>query len=199
MNDFLCLWINVARELNNHMRISKRNYESMFQYQITGVVYSNKSTRPISKISQVILFVLFIVLNNHMSFSNSTSDCLAFILLINFIGVLCLKIWSWAFHSRRSLKILINLIPRLIDRLIGYYEIIVVLTRLLILLQRPDYGTSVFFVSLTRNQSLSIYRKILPNHLLHPFHYCDLEDRCYFLLLLRYQYSLDRLVDVHWI
>jgi len=152
LNNFLRLRINVPRELNNHMRISKWNYKSMFQYQISRIVYPNKCTWPISKISQVILLVLFIVLYNHVPFSDSASNCcLTFILLVDFIWVLCLKIWSWAFLSLTSLIIFIAVIPRLSYRFISDNKIIVVLPRLFILLQRPNYSASVFLVPLTWN------------------------------------------------
>ena len=61
-------------------------------------------------------------------------------------------------------------------RLIRYHEVIIVESRLLILFLGPYHGAAVLFVPLTHKQSLSVDYELVPDHLLHSFHYCYLEN-----------------------
>lgn len=83
--------IEVLRKLDDHVTIAIRNNEALLEYKILWIIDSYESSRAISKIPQVVLLIVFIVLDYKVSLANTPIDSLlsCYILLV-FFFLLCL-------------------------------------------------------------------------------------------------------------
>lgn len=174
-------------KLYNHVWVSKWNDESMLEHKVFIIIDPYESSWTISKVSKVVLFIKFLVLNDHVPFAYS-SESRSIVLSVRVINSLHFTVGdSQSFLVMKKWLLFVS-----------NYKVVVVFSCLRMLLLWAYYCASIFLLPLTGYEALSINDEQGSNHLLYPFHDLDLKYRCNLFFFLRYENAFDWLIEIHW-